>query len=91
MLIPIVGELITALGLILCTYFDKWPMEVAGVTEALFPGLAGAFIEPFEESNRFNKKIIKTTYQEVGLQCLWESSVTLPISQPKKSGRFGSG
>lgn len=48
MLIPIVGELITALGLILCTYFDKWPMEVAGVTEALFPGLAGAFIELFK-------------------------------------------
>jgi MFS transporter, PCFT/HCP family, solute carrier family 46, member 3 len=41
MLIPIVGELFTAIGLIFCTYFDYWPMEVAGVTEALFPGLAG--------------------------------------------------
>lgn len=41
MLIPIVGELFTAVGLIFCTYFDYWPMEVAGVTEALFPGLAG--------------------------------------------------
>jgi MFS transporter, PCFT/HCP family, solute carrier family 46, member 3 len=41
MLIPIVGELMTAIGLIFCTYFDYWPMEVAGVTEALFPGLAG--------------------------------------------------
>ena len=41
MLIPIVGEFITAIGLILCTYFDKLPMEVAGVTEALFPGLTG--------------------------------------------------
>lgn len=51
MLIPIVGELITALGLILCTYFDKWPMEVAGVTEALFPGLAGTFIELLRKPN----------------------------------------
>lgn len=41
MLIPIVGELFTAIGLILCTYFENWPMEVAGITEALFPGLAG--------------------------------------------------
>lgn len=41
MLIPIVGELFTAIGLILCTYFKNWPMEVAGITEALFPGLAG--------------------------------------------------
>lgn len=41
MLIPIVGELVTAIGLILCTYFERLPMEVAGITEALFPGLAG--------------------------------------------------
>lgn len=41
MLIPIVGELLTSIGLILCTYFENWPMEVAGITEALFPGLAG--------------------------------------------------
>lgn len=31
----------SALGLILNTYFKDWPMEVAGITEALFPGLAG--------------------------------------------------
>lgn len=43
MLIPIVGEFITAIGLILCTYFDRLPMEVAGVTEALFPGLTGGW------------------------------------------------
>lgn len=41
MLIPILGELMTALGLMLCTYFENAPMEVAGVTEALFPGLTG--------------------------------------------------
>lgn len=45
MLIPIVGELITALGLILCTYFENWPMEVAGITESLFPGLTGKIFE----------------------------------------------
>jgi len=33
----------SALGLILNTYFKEWPMEVAGITEALFPGLAGNY------------------------------------------------
>lgn len=50
MLIPIVGELCTAIGLILCTYFENTPMEVAGVTEALFPGLAGNNFEFFLKS-----------------------------------------
>jgi hypothetical protein len=43
MLVPVVGELFASIGLILNTYFSSWPMEVAGVTEALFPGLAGKF------------------------------------------------
>ncbi|KAJ6643128.1 Solute carrier family 46 member 3 [Pseudolycoriella hygida] len=43
MLIPILGELIAALGLMLCTYFENTPMEAAGVTEALFPGLTGGW------------------------------------------------
>lgn len=43
MLIPVVGELIASLGLILNTYYKHWPMEVAGITEALFPGLAGGW------------------------------------------------
>lgn len=43
MLIPILGEFITAIGLMLCTYFENAPMEVAGVTEALFPGLTGNY------------------------------------------------
>lgn len=33
----------SAIGLILNTYFKEWPMEVAGITEALFPGLAGNY------------------------------------------------
>lgn len=45
MLIPIIGEFISAIGLILCTYFDKLPMEFAGVTEALFPALTGNFLK----------------------------------------------
>jgi MFS transporter, PCFT/HCP family, solute carrier family 46, member 3 len=53
MLIPIVGELLTAIGLILCTYFEHWPMEVAGITEALFPGLAGEnLMNPSLRDNR---------------------------------------
>lgn len=43
MLIPIFGELITTIGLLLCTYYDQAPMEVAGATEALFPGLTGGW------------------------------------------------
>jgi MFS transporter, PCFT/HCP family, solute carrier family 46, member 3 len=43
MLIPIIGEFITAIGLILCTYFKNLPMEACGVTEALFPGLTGGW------------------------------------------------
>lgn len=43
MLIPIFGELVASIGLILCTYFKEWPMEVAGITEALFPGMAGEY------------------------------------------------
>lgn len=42
MIFPIFGELLTALGLILCTYyFLEWPLEVAGVIEALPPALLG--------------------------------------------------
>lgn len=43
MLIPVIGEFMGAVGLILCTYFENVPMEVAGITEALFPGLTGGW------------------------------------------------
>ncbi|XP_055594457.1 tetracycline resistance protein, class A-like [Uranotaenia lowii] len=46
-LIPIIGEFATAVGLILCTYFERLPMEVAGVTEALFPALSGGWFTMF--------------------------------------------
>lgn len=41
MLIPIFGELITSIGLILCTYFEQTPVEAAAITETLFTGLTG--------------------------------------------------
>ena len=48
MLLPIVGEFITCIGLILCTYFFyELPMEVAGVVEALFPALTGGWFTMF--------------------------------------------
>uniref|UniRef100_A0A182SS61 Major facilitator superfamily (MFS) profile domain-containing protein n=1 Tax=Anopheles maculatus TaxID=74869 RepID=A0A182SS61_9DIPT len=47
MLIPIIGEFMTAIGLILCTYFEQVPMEVAGITEALFPALTGGWFTMF--------------------------------------------
>ncbi|XP_053685300.1 LOW QUALITY PROTEIN: solute carrier family 46 member 3-like [Sabethes cyaneus] len=46
-LIPIIGEFATAIGLILCTYFERLPMEVAAVTEALFPALSGGWFTMF--------------------------------------------
>ncbi|XP_075155685.1 putative peptidoglycan muropeptide transporter SLC46 [Haematobia irritans] len=42
-LIPIVGEFLGTVGLILCVYFKKTPMEVAGLTEAIFPSLSGGW------------------------------------------------
>lgn len=47
MLIPIIGEFLAAIGLIICTYFEDLPMEVAGFTEALFPGLTGGWFTQF--------------------------------------------
>lgn len=46
-LIPIIGEFTTAVGLILCTYFEWLPMEAAAVTEALFPALTGGWFTMF--------------------------------------------
>lgn len=44
MLLPISGELFTTIGLLLCTYFYyEWPMEVAGIIEAIFPAITGGW------------------------------------------------
>lgn len=48
MLIPIVGELLTVLGLIICTYFYyELPMEVAGFVEGFFPAITGGWFTMF--------------------------------------------
>lgn len=48
MLLPIVGEFVTSMGLIACTFwFYELPMEVVGVTEALFPALTGGWFTMF--------------------------------------------
>ncbi|XP_026318589.1 solute carrier family 46 member 3-like [Hyposmocoma kahamanoa] len=48
MLLPIVGEFLTSIGLILNTYFFyQLPLEVAAVTEAIFPALTGGWFTMF--------------------------------------------
>ncbi|KAI5644517.1 major facilitator superfamily domain-containing protein [Phthorimaea operculella] len=48
MLLPIVGEFLTSMGLILNTYlFYELPLEVAAVTEAIFPALTGGWFTMF--------------------------------------------
>ena len=42
-LIPIMGEFLGTVGLMLCVYFKQTPMEVAGLTEAIFPSLSGGW------------------------------------------------
>lgn len=48
MLMPIIGEFLTSIGLMLCTYFFyELPMEVAGLTEAIFPAITGGWMTMF--------------------------------------------
>lgn len=48
MLLPIVGEFLTSVSLIACTYwFYELPMEAAGVSEALWPALTGGWFTMF--------------------------------------------
>ncbi|CAH2085411.1 unnamed protein product [Euphydryas editha] len=48
MLLPIVGEFLTSIGLIVNTYFFyQLPVEVAAVTEAIFPALTGGWFTMF--------------------------------------------
>ncbi|XP_047117297.1 proton-coupled folate transporter-like isoform X4 [Schistocerca piceifrons] len=43
LLFPIFGELLSSIGLLLCTYYYlEWPVEVAGVIEGLFPAVTGS-------------------------------------------------
>lgn len=48
MLMPILGELMTVLGLMVCTYFYyELPMEVAGFVEGFFPAITGGWFTMF--------------------------------------------
>ncbi|KAM3966882.1 putative peptidoglycan muropeptide transporter SLC46 [Aphomia sociella] len=48
MLLPIIGEFLTSVGLIVNTfYFYELPVEVAAVTEAIFPALTGGWFTMF--------------------------------------------
>ncbi|KPJ02439.1 Solute carrier family 46 member 3 [Papilio xuthus] len=48
MLIPIIGEFLTSIGLIVNTFFFyELPVEVAAVTEAIFPALTGGWFTMF--------------------------------------------
>ncbi|CAH1708580.1 unnamed protein product [Aphis gossypii] len=45
MLIPIVGELLTSIGLLVCTYyFYELPVEVVGLVECLPPAMTGGWM-----------------------------------------------
>ncbi|XP_069675479.1 probable peptidoglycan muropeptide transporter SLC46 [Periplaneta americana] len=48
MLLPITGEFLTCIGLIMCTvFFYQLPMEVAGIVESLFPSMTGGWFTMF--------------------------------------------
>lgn len=41
MIYPIVGECVSVIGLLLCKYYDRWPMEYAGIIQSFFPAISG--------------------------------------------------
>lgn len=48
MLIPIIGEFLTSIGLLVCTYyFYDLPMEVAGLVESVPPAMTGGWMTMF--------------------------------------------
>ncbi|XP_072392690.1 proton-coupled folate transporter-like isoform X2 [Diabrotica undecimpunctata] len=48
MLFPIVGEFMTVVGLMICTYFFyELPMEVSGLIEGFFPAITGGWFTMF--------------------------------------------
>lgn len=48
MILPILGELCTVIGLMFCTYFfHETPMELVGIMESLFPALTGGWFTMF--------------------------------------------
>lgn len=81
MLLPIIGEFLTSIGLILCTYFFyELPMEVAGVTEALFPALTGGWMTMFMAIFSYIGDVttIKTRTLRIGVVNVF-TSIGIPI------------
>lgn len=81
MLMPIVGEFLTSVGLILCTYFFyELPMEVAGLTEAIFPAMTGGWMTMFMAVFSYVADIttIKTRTLRIGVVNVF-CSVGIPI------------
>lgn len=81
MLMPIVGEFLTSIGLVLCTYyFYELPMEVAGLTEAIFPALTGGWMTMFMAVFSYVGDIttVKTRTLRIGVVNVF-CSVGIPI------------
>lgn len=81
MLMPIVGEFLTSIGLMLCTYFFyELPMEVAGLTEAIFPAITGGWMTMFMAVFSYVADIttVKTRTLRIGVVNVF-CSVGIPI------------
>ncbi|XKL67101.1 hypothetical protein PGB90_010521 [Kerria lacca] len=81
MLMPIVGEFLTSIGLIICTYyFYELPMEVAGLIEAIFPAITGGWMTMFMAVFSYVGDItsVKTRTLRIGIVNVF-CSVGIPI------------
>ncbi|KAF6212643.1 hypothetical protein GE061_013169 [Apolygus lucorum] len=81
MLLPIVGEFLTSIGLIVCTFFFyELPMEVAGITEAVFPAFTGGWMTMFMAVFSYMGDItsIETRTLRIGIVNVG-SSISVPI------------
>ncbi len=81
MLMPIVGEFMTSIGLIFCTYyFYELPMEVAGLIEAIFPAMTGGWMTMFMAVFSYVGDIttVKTRTLRIGMVNVF-CSVGIPI------------
>lgn len=81
MLLPITGEFLTSIGLILCTYFFyELPMEVAGITEAIFPAFTGGWMTMFMAVFSYMGDItsLETRTLRIGIVNVC-SSISVPI------------
>lgn len=48
MLVPVIGDIVSVIGLLVCTYFYyELPMEVSSISESLFPAMTGTWFAMF--------------------------------------------